>query len=76
MTLENTNTLKNEIKRLINEIGFTFMDTRWLNNLSTESKSTLKEYCYDMPSYSKRDIALLLYHDKDEKIWEIIMEGI
>ena len=58
MTQQDTNRLKFEIKRFIDLIGFDFMNTSWLDKLSKEAKSTLKEYCYDAPSLSKRDIII------------------
>lgn len=73
MTQQNTNTLKFEIKRFIDVIGFNFLNTSWLDKLSEESKSTLSEYCFDAPSLTKREVAMMLYSDQDDKLWSFIM---
>ncbi len=73
MTQQDTNTLKFEIKRFVDVVGFNFLKTSWLDKLSEGAKSTLFEYCYDAPSLSKRDVAMMLYSDQDDKLWSIIM---
>ena len=73
MTQQNTNNLKKEITQFIDLIGFNFAKCAWLDKLSTEAKSTLKEYCFDAPNLSKRDIAMMLYSNQDKKLWSIIM---
>jgi len=74
MTQQDTNRLKFEIKRFVNLIGVNFMNTAWLGKLSEGAKNTLSEYCFDAPNLTKREIAMMLYSDQDEKLWSIIME--
>ncbi len=73
MTQQNTNQLKFEIKRFVDIIGFNFANTKWLDKLTEVSNATLLEYCYDAPSLSKRDVAMMLYSNQDNKLWNIIM---
>lgn len=73
MTQSNTNTLRSEISRFIDVIGFDFSKCSWLDKLSNEAKNTLNEYLFDAKSLSRRDIAMMLYSNQDEKLWTIIM---
>ncbi len=73
MTLADTNNLKKEIKRMIDLIGFNFMNTSWLGNLSDSAKNTLSEYVYDARTLGRREVAMMLYNDQDSELWHIIM---
>ena len=73
MTEQNTNRLKFEIKRFVDDIGMGFLKCSWLDKLSNEAKETLREYLYDAKTLSRRDIAIMLYKDQDDKLWDIIM---
>lgn len=75
MTKQDTERLKFELKRFVDVVGFTFLNVQWLNNLSDGAKATLREYCFDAPSISKREVAILLYNNQDDKLWNLIMEG-
>ena len=73
MTQQNTNNLKKEITQFVDLIGFNFAKCAWLDKLSNEAKNTLNEYCFDTPSLSKRDVAMMLYSNQEKKLWSIIM---
>ena len=73
MTQQDTNRLKFEIKRFVDVIGFNFLKVSWLDKLSNEAKTTLSEYAFDAPTLTKREIAIMLYSNQDDKLWNIIM---
>lgn len=74
MTQQDTNRLKFEIKRFVDVIGFNWLNCSWLDKLSNEAKITLSEYAFDAPNLTKREIAMMLYSNQDNKLWNIIME--
>lgn len=74
MTQQDTNQLKFEIKRFVDAIGMRWMNTSWLDKMSNEAKLTLSEYHFDARILGKRDIAIMLYNNEDEKLWKIIMK--
>lgn len=72
MTTQETESLRSEIKNIIDVKGCNFFLISWIENLSDESKSTLNEYFMDAGTLSKRDICILLYSNRDKKIWKEI----
>jgi len=76
MTQSETNNLKKEITMMVDLVGFNFMECSWLDKLSIKAKGTLKEYFADAGSLSKREIAIMLYKNKDTQLWNHIMSNI
>ena len=76
MTQSETNNLKKEITMMVDLVGFNFMECSWLDKLSIKAKGTLKEYFADAGSLSKREIAIMLYKNKDTQLWNHIMANI
>ncbi len=76
MTQSETDNLKKEITMMIELVGFNFLECSWLDKLSVNAKGTLKEYFADAGSLSKREIAIMLYKNKDNQLWSHIMANI
>ena len=76
MTQSETNNLKKEITMMVDLVGFNFMECSWLDKLSIKAKGTLREYFSDAGSLSKREIAIMLYNNKDTQLWNHIMANI
>lgn len=74
MTTQYTEKLRNEIKFMVDVVGFNFLNCSWLDQLSYKSKATLSEYYHDAKTLGKRDIAIMLYNHQDSKLWDIIMK--
>jgi len=73
MTLQDTKNLKSEIRTMIDVKGFNFINASWLGELSEGASQTLSEYFFDAETLGKRDIASMLYHNQDSKLWGMIM---
>lgn len=76
MTQQDTNNLKSEIRNFVDVQGFKFLNTSWLSQLSEDSTQTLNEYFIDAEILGKREIACMLYHNQDRKLWNIIMSQV
>ena len=72
MTQQDTNNLKAEIKFLIEDCGMGFLHIGWFKDIKQKCQWTLDEYVMDS-QLSRREVIGMLYHNQDNKLWDIIM---